>query len=219
MSAKEEIFARIRASLADVPRDVPIEVDSPIEWAFGQPVDVGGDIIDVFVERVEDYKATVVRCPADKLLEELAKAVDEIGIDSVVIPSGLDESWKEALAKKVTVHVDDPAKPFTPRELNDMGGVVTASAVSSAETGTIMLDHSEDQGRRALTLVPDAHICVVRADQVVSSVPEAVTRLKPSVDKGQPFTWISGPSATTDIELNRVEGVHGPRTHYVIIPE
>jgi len=106
---------------------------------------------------------------------------------------------------------------LSPQELNRIDAVVTAAAVGVAETGTIVLDHSPDQGRRALSLVPDRHICVLRADQVVSGVPEAVALLRPAVEAGQPLTWISGGSATSDIELTRVEGVHGPRQLYVIL--
>lgn len=97
--------------------------------------------------------------------------------------------------------------------------MVTGARVGIAETGTIVLDHAADQGRRALSLIPDVHVCVVGLDQVVSDVPEAVARLQASSDQGQPLTWISGPSATSDIELIRVEGVHGPRTLHVILVE
>jgi L-lactate dehydrogenase complex protein LldG len=102
-------------------------------------------------------------------------------------------------------------------ELDATGGVVTASRVGIAETGTIVLDHAADQGRRALSLVPDLHVCVISSDQVVSDVPEAVVRLQESIDERLPLTWISGPSATSDIELSRVEGVHGPRTLHVLL--
>ena len=110
---------------------------------------------------------------------------------------------------------DDPV--LSHQQLDGTGAVVTGSRVGIAETGTIVLDHAADQGRRALSLVPDLHVCVIRADQVVSDVPEAVQRLQASIDARQPLTWISGPSATSDIELNRVEGVHGPRTLHVLL--
>lgn len=219
MSAKEEILTRIRSALADVPAGVPVEQDAPVEWAYQQPVEVG-NILDVFVQRVIDYKATVVRTPAAKLTDEISKAIKELGIKTTVVPAGLDEFWKKAIkAAGAEVTVDKEGHRLASSELNEIDAVVTASRVGSAETGTIVLDHSDDQGRRALSLVPDIHICVIRADQIVSSVPESVARLKPSVLNGQPLTWISGPSATSDIELSRVEGVHGPRTLYVIFAE
>ena len=127
------------------------------------------------------------------------------------------DDYKAAGAAGAGAREADP--PLTHQELNAIEGVLTASVVSIAETGTIVLDHGPDQGRRALSLVPDLHLCVVRADQVVSDVPEAVGRLAASIGQGRPLTWISGGSATSDIELNRVEGVHGPRTLLVVLAE
>ena len=220
--AKEEILARIRASLADVPesRTVPPEQDTPIAWEYGRatrPELTHDQIVDLFVERVEDYKAQVVRCRPEQVPTRIATALREHGVRSVVVPTGLDQSWVAAL-DEFEVRRDEP--PLSRGRLNETDGVVTASAVSAAESGTIMLDHRPDQGRRALTLVPDVHVCVVRADQVVSDVPEAVAALRGSVVEDHlPVTWISGGSATSDIELSRVEGVHGPRTLVVILPQ
>lgn len=218
MSARDEILANVRNAVRDVTDPNP-ETDSPVAWKYGQPVEIG-DVLEVFIDRVVDYKATVVRSPAADVPAAIVKGAADIGIDSVVVPPGLDPKWVEALeGSGVRVVVDDMDHQLSNEELNELGGVVTAAAVGAAQTGTIMLNHTEDQGRRALTLVPDAHICVIRADQVVSGVPEAVAVLKPAVLSGRPLTWISGGSATSDIELSRVEGVHGPRTLYVIVSE
>ena len=219
MSAKDEILARVRRALRDVPAGVPVEVDAPVTWQYRQPVEVG-DLLEAFATKVADYRATVVRCPLSEVPAEIARALSELGVGSVVLPSGLEGSWRDAIgAAGISMAVDEAGQRLSHNELNATGAVVTAAAVGAAETGTIVLDHAADQGRRALSLVPDVHICVVRADQVVSGVPEAVARVKPAVQAGQPLTWISGGSATCDIELRRVEGVHGPRILYVIIGE
>lgn len=215
-AAKAEILARIRTALRDVPQS-SAEQDVPVAWEYGKATDTEG-VLDVFIDRVVDYKATLVRCRQDEVPARVVEGLQAHGVSSVVLPAGVDASWRAAIdAAGIALHDDEPR--LSRAELDGIGGVVTAAAVGSAETGTIMLDHGPDQGRRALTLVPDVHVCVIRADQVVSDVPEAVARTADAVRAGQPVTWISGGSATSDIELSRVEGVHGPRTLHVVLAE
>ncbi len=214
MNAREEILSRVRVALADVVQPDPV-ADVPIAWEYGRVTPMP-DVLARFVEMCEDYKATVARCAAADVAARVAGLLGEAGVRSVVLPGGLDAAWREAIAAAgITVHDDEPQLSRT--ELDAIDAVVTAAAVGIAETGTIVLDHAADQGRRALTLVPDTHLVVVRADQVVSDVPESVVRLAPAVTDGAPLTWISGPSATSDIELSRVEGVHGPRNLIVVL--
>ncbi|MGQ5264495.1 LutC/YkgG family protein [Micromonospora sp. ZYX-F-536] len=199
MTSRELILGRLRAALGGTP---PTPGEVPRDY---RPASGAGDL-DVLVHRLTDYRATVHRC-ADG---EVAQVVDGIlGGRRVVVPPGLPRHW---LPDTVDVLTDDDL----PREqVAGADGVVTAAAVAVAETGTVILDASPDQGRRVITLLPDVHICVLRTDQVVAGVPDALARLHPH----RPLTWISGPSATSDIELNRVEGVHGPRNlHVVIVP-
>lgn len=215
-AAKAEILARIRQALGDVP-EASAEQDVPVAWEYGRATRDEG-VLDVFIDRVVDYKATLVRCAASEVPARVVEGLQANGVTSVVLPAGLDSAWREAIeGAGITVRADDPR--LSRAELDAIGGVVTACAVGSAETGTIMLDHGPDQGRRALSLVPDVHVCVIRADQVVSDVPEAVARTAAGVRAGRPMTWISGGSATSDIELSRVEGVHGPRTLHVVLAE
>lgn len=216
MSSKEAILGRIRSALVDVP-DAETTDDIVVDWTYGQrPAGAADDMIGLFVERVEDYRAVVDRVSADALAGRIADVLGEHEVTSVVIPAGAPGAWAETVGGRgIEVRTDDPV--LSHRELDATGGVVTASRVGIAETGTIVLDHADDQGRRALSLVPDLHVCVISTDQVVSDVPEAVARLQASIDARQPLTWISGPSATSDIELNRVEGVHGPRTLHVLL--
>ncbi len=168
-----------------------------------------GDLLDLLAGRLADYRAVVRRTTADGLAATVGEALADRGTRRVVVPPGLHLPALPAGVQAVT----DSA--FTARELDGFDGAITAAAVAIAETGTIVLDGSPDQGRRAITLVPDYHLCIVRADQVVALVPEAIARLPPD----RPLTWISGPSATSDIELERVEGVHGPRTLDVVLVE
>jgi L-lactate dehydrogenase complex protein LldG len=184
-TARDEVLARIRrakpASAPAVPR----------HYRTSGPLD-----LDLFVERLEDYKAVVHRCGPD----EVTATVLALLPPRALVPHGLDVPG-----------VDDAG--FTARELDGFGAVLTGCAVAVAETGTVVLDASPDQGRRALSLVPDHHVVVVHAHQVVQTVPEALHRLDPT----RPQTWISGPSATSDIELERVEGVHGPRRLDIVL--
>ena len=171
-----------------------------------------GALVELLVDRLVDYRALVRRCAAGDLPRTLDIALSERGVGSLVVPSGLDQAWLQ------DVHADlriDEDVPLTVPELDLTDGVITGCALAIAETGTLCLDGSAGQGRRLLSLIPDYHLCVVRAENIVADVPQAIARL----DGTRPLTLISGPSATSDIELNRVEGVHGPRTLEVIIVE
>ncbi|MFF8869936.1 LutC/YkgG family protein [Streptomyces massasporeus] len=207
MNSRERILGRVRRALADAPADeTPLSRDYLRE--HGQRT--VAQTVDLLAENLADYRALVHRTDPGGLAALIAALLEKRGTASVLVPPGLDEEW---LAATGATRVADRAGS-TPGELDRVDSVVTACAVAIAETGTLVLDGSPDQGRRRITLVPDHHICVVRVpDQVVSSVPQGLERLDPA----RPSTWISGPSATSDIELDRVEGVHGPRTLEVIL--
>lgn len=207
MGAREEILGRIRSAIADIdPADAAAEID----WTYGEPVSTGAlNVVDRFAERVADYRAIVERVDAAQLAQQVVAAL--AGVTGSVIG---DAQVRERLTAEID-WIDDAG--LTAAQLDAVGAVVTTAAVGIANTGTIVLDHGPGQGRRAVSLVPDLHVCIVAADQVVSDVPEAVARLIEVGAGTRPQTWISGPSATSDIELDRVEGVHGPRTLHVII--
>lgn len=205
MGTREDILGRISAALDGADRT------PPPEYRYGAVAAVD-DLSGLFVERVEDYRAVVERVEPSQVPAAIGRAV--AGAARIVVPPGLPRDWLTALGD-VEVVTDDG--DLTADELDRMDGVVTAAAVGIAETGTIVLDHGSDQGRRALSLVPDLHVCVVSEAQLVGDVPESIPRLRGAVDAGRPLTWISGPSATSDIELERVEGVHGPRTLHVLL--
>jgi L-lactate dehydrogenase complex protein LldG len=196
VSAREEILGRVAAALAGADRG---EVHVPRGYR-SRPPRTG--LVELFVERVEDYRATVSRCAEGDVEIAIAAALPPDA--RVLLPPGLP--WR------VPGSVDET---FSATELDDFDAVVTAATVGIAETGTIVLTHGAGEGRRAISLVPDLHVCVVRAAQVVAGVPDATAALDPL----RAQTWISGPSATSDIELDRVEGVHGPRTLHVIVVE
>ena len=199
--AREQILGRIRSALHDRP-EVP-----EVPWEYGRGVGTGDlGLVERFIERVADYRAQVER--VDDVGAAIASALK--GFARVVAEDGVIESWPDSAA-----WVRDEG--LSAAELDAIDAVVTTASVGIANTGTIVLSHGPGQGRRALSLVPDVHVCVVRVDQIVDDVPGAVARLIESGLHTRPLTWISGPSATSDIELDRVEGVHGPRTLHVLV--
>lgn len=204
-TARETVLGRVRDALALAPA-----VDTPVPRAYrtGRTLP-DAERLALFTHRLVDYKAQVHPCTADRTAEVVAEVLRDRGARRIGVPAGLDPQWLTAYDGEVQQDSAD----IPPPRLDALDGVVTASAVSCAETGTIFLDGSPGQGRRALSLVPDLHVCVVDLSAVQVGVPEAVARLVPE----RPTTLISGPSATSDIELERVEGVHGPRTLAVVI--
>ncbi|MFJ8029262.1 lactate utilization protein C [Streptomyces sp. NPDC096032] len=211
MSSRERILGRVRRALADVPPDEePYERAVARDYAREHGERTAAETVELLAENLADYRAIVHRSDEEELPLLVMRLLAARGSEEVLVPPGLPPGW---LAAADPVRIHDRAAD-TPHRLDRVGSVVTGCAVAVAETGTIVLDGSPGQGRRRISLIPDHHICVVRVpDQVVASVPQALERLDPV----RPLTWISGPSATSDIELDRVEGVHGPRTLEVIL--
>lgn len=202
MSAREEILTRISTALGPSGNERP---ETTIPRTYRTTTE---DDLTTFLDRLAHYDATThLVAPAD--LE--SKVNDLLAGRRVVVPAGIPDAW--TARAQTTRLTDDP--PLTPDQLDTSDGVITTCALAIAQTGTIVLDAGPGMGRRALTLVPDYHLCVVGQDQVVSSVPEAITKLEE--DPTRPLTFISGPSATVDIEMVRVRGVHGPRRLEVIV--
>ncbi|MFE2943034.1 lactate utilization protein C [Streptomyces sp. NPDC059255] len=213
MSGREIILARVHRALADVPADdTPYEEVIQRHYAHEHGERTVDETVELLAENLADYRAIVHRATAQSLPGLIAELLTERDSHSVLAPPGVPADWLRLLHDGV--HVVEDTDTSTPDELDQVDSVVTGCALAVAETGTLVLDGSPDQGRRRITLVPDHHICVVRVpSQVVSSVPQALERLEPA----RPLTWISGPSATSDIELDRVEGVHGPRRLDVVL--
>jgi len=210
--ARAVVLGKIREALHDVPKSERA-LDVPVERSY-RTVDSAAlsERISLFVERVREYKARVRPVRPAELAQAIADACAERGVRRLVVPADLPEGWAPA---GVTL-LREPGLSNDVLEHSD--GVLTAAAMGIAQTGTIVLDCGPEQGRRAITLLPDYHLCVIRDDQVVGLVPEAVASLHTAAaDSARPITFISGPSATSDIELNRVEGVHGPRTLEVLL--
>ncbi|MEW9510953.1 LutC/YkgG family protein [Streptomyces bacillaris] len=204
-SARDTVLGRVRDALALAPTPATAV---PRGYGTGRTLP-DGERLALFTDRLVDYKAEVHPCTADRTAQVVAGVLRDHGARRIGVPAGLDPRWLDAYDGEVRPDTADiPA-----RQLDALDAVVTASAAGCAETGTIFLDGSSGQGRRALSLVPDLHLCVVDLSAVAAGVPEAVARLVPE----RPTTLISGPSATSDIELERVEGVHGPRRLVVVI--
>jgi len=207
-AARDEVLARIRTALGSSAPASQAPAADAVPRTYRTGGDLGtGQLLELLAERLRDYGCTVRRTTPGQLMAAVAEALGQRGARRIVMPAGLDLT---GLPAGTEIIADDG---LSPAALDAVDGVITGAAVAIAETGTIILDGSPDQGRRALSLVPDYHICIVRAEQVVGLVPEALARLDP----GRPLTWISGPYATSDIELDRVQGVHGPRTLEVIL--
>lgn len=212
MGAREDVLGRIRSALRDVPREETSE-GFPVPRDYRRHREHPEGDVERFSERVADYKATVEQVPPGEVAAAVDAVLRRVGATRVGVPAGLPEEWAATGDRGVTLVPDTVEEPLSVANLDALDAVVTGSTVGIAETGTIVLESGALCGRRALTLVPDVHVCVVRTEDVVDDVPAAVARLTP----GRPLTWISGPSATSDIELDRVEGVHGPRTLHVIV--
>ncbi len=214
--SRAEILRRVRVAIRDVPTS-EVPTDTPIPRDYRRvDTDSAAERIDAFAERVAEYRATVQRVQSADLPGAIAAACARRGVHRLVVPDDIPPDW---IPDGIVLLRDDPTLPVS-GSFDPGDGVLTGCALGIAQTGTIVLDSGPLQGRRLLTLLPDYHLCVVRADQVVGLVPEAVTHLQAVANRpDRPITWISGPSATSDIELNRVEGVHGPRTLEVLLVE
>jgi L-lactate dehydrogenase complex protein LldG len=208
MSAREEVLARIAAAhRAAPPSSSPYE---SVERNYRRTSDASvAELTERLVDRLLDYKASVRRCAPDGIAATIANALAERGLRSLAVPPDLPPEWTAGADVELRV------EPLSVADLDGVDGVLTGCAVAVAETGTLILDGGAGMGRRVLSLIPDYHLCVVRTEQLVADVPQALARLEPT----RPLTMISGPSATSDIELNRVEGVHGPRTLEVVVVE
>jgi L-lactate dehydrogenase complex protein LldG len=240
VGARERMLGRIRTAIGDDVADRQRRVDAeyaalPRDYLTAHHEPAAHDIVALFAERAADYRAVVERVPASALPDAIARVLAGRAAPSnpaapshpaapsnpaaglqFIVPQGLPAGWLDRCAEgcpQAALISDDP--PLDTALLDAAAGVVTGCAVAIAETGTIVLDHGPGQGRRAVTLVPDFHLVVVRHDQVAADLPGAFARL----DAARPHTLISGPSATSDIELVRVEGVHGPRTLHVLITD
>lgn len=207
--SRNEILMRVRRGLADVPSDErPEDVQVPRDYLVGE----ADGTLERFVERVADYEALVQVVARREVASAVGEACSTFAVATLVVPAGVPSDWIPPGINQI------PETGLGVRDLDSIGAALTGCALGIAETGTIVLDTGAGQGRRALTLVPDVHLCVIGDDQIVDGVPAAFRALAGELRRSRrPLTFVSGPSATSDIELARVEGVHGPRRFGVIV--
>lgn len=207
-AARDETLERVRRALDDVPSgEEPEDVAVPRAYLDREP----GDILVRFVERVAEYGSSVRVVPEAEIGSAVGDLARQFGVDTFAVPPELPAAWAPGTVQTIT------DTELSPRDLDRIGAALTGCALGIAETGTTVLDGGPTQGRRALTLVPDVHLCVIAEEQVVDGVPAAFRRLAPAFRLRRPLTFVSGPSATSDIELSRVEGVHGPRRFGLVV--
>ncbi len=210
MTARDEILARVRGALPERNPDQRL-----VEYeAIGREYHVGSgrsreETVELFRDRLKDYNAIVHRCAAGAVAECITAVLTARKKSGLLTPDGIDATWLPA------THSFPRDGGLTYADMDSSEGVLTGCAIAIAMTGTIVVRHSPQLGRRALTLVPDYHLCVVEESQIVETVPEGIRRMSSLLPA--PLTTISGPSATSDIEMIRVKGVHGPRTLEVIL--
>ena len=210
-TGREAILGRVRAALADAPRENAATEWAAIPRSFRRSSTAGHeDVVDRFEERLRDYDAQVERAAESDVAALIGRILEERGSPLMVAPEGLPATWLPENNSQPKLDQN-----FTARELDRFDGVLTAATLGIAETGTLVLQHGPGQGRRALTLVPDFHLCMLQSCDIVATVPEAMARLVATANR--PTTFISGPSATADIEMTRIKGVHGPRFLHVVL--
>jgi L-lactate dehydrogenase complex protein LldG len=214
LSARDEVLARVRRALGDVPAEERA-VAVVVERAYGRSLGLSSEaVVQRFAERLADYGADVRRCAPGQEAQVVAEALGVHRAKRVGVPSDLPDAFRPV---EVDVVEDRDLATRGADGLEGLDGVVTTCSLAIAETGTICLTGAPGDGRRALTLVPDLHVCVVPIGRVVGSVPEGIEILAEAARAGRPITLASGPSATSDIEMNRVAGVHGPRRLVVVL--
>jgi L-lactate dehydrogenase complex protein LldG len=209
--AKQMMLERIRSATRDVPASEQAE-DVAVNRAYRASTG-HTNLLELTAERIAEYRARVEIVTADQLASSIQASLERQGIKRLIVPHDLPEDWKP----KGFELLEESTIQFEHSDLERADGVLTGCTLAIAETGTLVLDHARGQGRRALTLIPDFHLCILLEFQIVDNLPAAMKVLESSVRAGRPLTFISGPSATSDIELSRVEGVHGPRTLEVLI--